>query len=635
MKKRVIIALLCCSFAASAQQPARQVAIIPEPVEIVKQSGTFTLPEHISIRIGSSPGLQHVSDFLKERLSVPTGSQVTVSTQNPSATIYFQINREPDTLIGDEGYRLDVNPKQIMIRANKAAGLFYASQTLIQLLPKEIESKKEVQKGSWEIPCMEVIDYPRFGWRGMMFDVSRHFFTKEEVKRFIDNMVRYKYNLLHLHLADDEGWRIEIKSLPRLTEVGAWSVKKVGYFGRFSSPTADEPRNYGGFYTQEDIKELVAYAQARFVDILPEIDVPGHSLAAIASYPELSCTPEAKNYVVRSGERIMDWSRGAPPIALVDNALCPANEKVYEFVDKVVTELAELFPFGYIHMGGDEAAHNFWAKNPQIKALMQRENLKSMEEVQGYFTRRVEKIVASKGKKFIGWDEIVAGGVPPGAAVMSWRGIKNGIEAAKAGHEVVMTPMQNAYVDLMQGDPSIEPPNYSSVRLSQSYQLEVLPDGVDPKLIKGGQANLWTEQVYNMRHAEYMVWPRGWAVSEALWSPTRKRNWNDFSGRVEKQFERMDIAEVKYAPSMYDPIVAVTRDKNRQLVVSLTPEIEGLDIYTSFDNSFPDHFYPKYSAPLVVPKDALNLRVITYRGNKPVGRMMTIPVSDLEGRVKK
>lgn len=635
MKKKLIIALLCCAFTASAQQRTREVAIIPEPVEIVKQNGTFILPGHISIRIGTSPGLQHVSDFLKERLSVPTGSQVTVSSQNPSATIYFQINREVDSLIGDEGYRLEVNPKQIMIKANKAAGLFYASQSLLQLLPKEIESQKEVQKANWEIPCMEITDYPRFGWRGLMFDVSRHFFTKEEVKRYIDNMVRYKYNLLHLHLSDDEGWRIQIKSLPKLTEVGAWSVKKVGYFGRFSNPTADEPRNYGGFYTQEDIKELVQYAKARFVDIMPEIDVPGHSLAAIASYPELSCTPEAKNYVVRSGERIMDWSRGAPPIALVDNALCPANEKVYEFVDKVVTELAELFPFEYIHMGGDEAAHNFWAKNPQVKALMQRENLKTMEEVQGYFTRRVEKIVTSKGKKFIGWDEIVAGGIPSSAAVMSWRGLKNGVEAAKAGHEVVMTPMQNAYIDLMQGDPAIEPPNYSSVLLSQSYQLEILPDGVDPRLIKGGQANLWTEQVYNMRQAEYMTWPRGWAVAEALWSPTRRRNWNDFIGRVEKQFERMDVAEVKYAPSMYDPLVSTSRDKNRQLVVSITPQIEGLDIYTSFDNSYPDHFYPKYVAPLVVPKDASQLRVITYRGKKPVGRMMTISVTELEARVKK
>lgn len=635
MKKKLIIALLCCAFAASAQQQTREVAIIPEPVEIIKQSGSFTLPQHVSIRIGSSPGLQYVADFLKERLSIPTGSEVSVSQSNPSATIYFQINKEPDTEIGDEGYRLEVRPKQIMIKANKAAGLFYASQTLIQLLPKEIESATEVQNANWEIPCLEVTDYPRFGWRGLMFDVSRHFFTKEEVKKYIDNMVRYKYNLLHLHLSDDEGWRIQIKSLPRLTEVGAWSVKKVGYFGRFSPPTADEPRNYGGFYTQEDIKELVEYARARFVNIMPEIDVPGHSLAAIASYPELSCTPEAKNYVVRSGEQIMDWSRGAPPIALVDNALCPANEKVYEFVDKVVTELAELFPFEYIHMGGDEAAHNFWAKNPQVKALMQRENLKTMEEVQGYFTRRVEKIVASKGKKFIGWDEIVAGGVPTSAAVMSWRGVKNGTEAAKAGHEVVMTPMQNAYIDLMQGDPSIEPRNYASVRLSQSYQFEVLPDGVNPKLIKGGQGNLWTEQVYNMRQAEYMTWPRGWAISEALWSPTKKRNWNDFIGRVEKQFERMDIAEVKYAPSMYDPIVNVSRDKNRQLVVSLTPEIEGLDIYTSFDNSYPDNFYPKYAASLVVPKDASTLRVITYRGKKPVGRMMTITVSDLEGRVKK
>jgi hexosaminidase len=240
-----------------------------------------------------------------------------------------------------------------------------------------------------------------------MFDVARHFYGKEDVKRFIDEMVRYKYNLLHMHLADDEGWRLEIKGLPKLTEVGAWNVKKVGYFGSFSPPAANEPRNYGGFYTQNDIKELVQYAKERFVNILPEIDVPGHSLAAVVSYPELSCTADAKNYVVRSGESIMDWSHGAPPIALVDNTLCPANEKVYEFLDKVFTQVAELFPFQYIHAGGDEVPQNFWQKMPEIKELQQKENLKDMHAVQGYFERRVEKIINSKGKKMMGWDEIL------------------------------------------------------------------------------------------------------------------------------------------------------------------------------------------------------------------------------------
>jgi hexosaminidase len=465
-----------------------------------------------------------------------------------------------------------------------------------------------------------------------MFDVSRHFFTKQDVKRYIDGMVRYKFNLLHLTLANDEGWRIEIKGLPRLTEVGAWNVKKVGYFGTFSQPTPDEPRNYGGFYTQEDIKELVNYAKDRFVNILPEIDVPGHSLAAVVSYPELSCTPGADKYRVRSGEQIMDWSHGAPPIALVDNTLCPANERVYDFLDKVVTQVARLFPFEYLHMGGDECPKNFWEKSDQIKALMKKEGLKNMEEVQSYFEKRVEKIVMSKGKKFIGWDEILEGGLAPNAVVMSWRGMEGGIKAAKMGHEVVMSPTTFAYLDYMQGDPIIEPRVYATLRLNKAYQFEPVPEAVDAKYIKGGQGNLWTEQVYTMRHAEYMTWPRGMAISESLWSPKEKKNWNDFTSRVEKHFERFDEAEIKYAPSMYEPIFAVTKTPDSLYQVKLSTEVNGIDIYYTVDNTFPDRFSPKYTEPLTMPKDAAMLRVVTYKGKEQKGRMITMPMTEIKAR---
>lgn len=635
MKKYILIALISFYTVVSAQVKSTGISLIPKPVELIKNTGIFVLPKNVTISVGPSPDLVQMTTLLKERISATTGSSVLIIPRSPSSTIHLQLNRKADSILGDEGYHLEVNTHNITIKANQPAGLFYGVQTLLQLFPKEIEGNEEAVHVKWEIPCLEIVDYPRFQWRGLMFDVARHFFTKEDVKSYIDNMVRYKYNLLHLHLADDEGWRIEIKSLPRLTEVGAWSVKKVGYFGKFSPPAANEIRDYGGFFTQEDIRELVEYAKVRFVNILPEIDVPGHSLAAIASYPELSCTPEAKNYKVRSGEPIMDWSHGAPPIGLIDNTLCPANEKVYEFIDKVVTEVAALFPFGYIHMGGDEAAHNYWSKNPEIKALMLKEGLKTMEEVQNYFTKRVQLIVASKGKKFIGWDEIMeGGGLPADAAVMSWRGVANGVKAAQLGHEVVMVPMDFAYIDLMQGDVAIEPKNYASVLLSKSYQFDPLPAGVNPALIKGGQANLWTENIYNMRHAEYMTWPRAFAVSEALWSQPKNKNWNDFFGRVEKQFERFDLAEIKYAPSAYDPIINVSR-KDSQLVVSLTSQIEGLDLYYSFDNSFPDRFYPKYTAPLIVPKDASLLKLVSYRGKDPIGRQMTIPVTDLQSRAKK
>jgi hexosaminidase len=446
-------------------------------------------------------------------------------------------------------------------------------------------------------------------------------------------MARYKYNLMHFHLTDDQGWRLEIKSLPKLTEVGAWNVKKTGRFNYFTPPADNEPRDFGGFYTQEQMKELIRYAKDRYVDIMPEIDVPGHSLAAIASYPDLSCTPGT--YKVNSGDPFMDWHNDGTFTARIDNTLCPANEKVYGFLDKVFTEVAALFPFEYIHMGGDECAKNFWEKSAEVKALMQREKLKDMHEVQSYFVGRVSTIVGSKGKKMMGWDEILEGGLVKDASVMSWRGMKGGIEAAKMGHEVVMTPTTHAYFDYMQGDAAIEPPVYASLRLKKTYEFEPLPEGVDPKLIKGGQANLWTEQIYNTRHMQYMLWPRAMAVAEAVWSPKQSRNWNNFVGRVEDHFGRFQQADRKYAPSIYDPSVKVSKDAKGNLLLDFETEIDGLTVHYSFDNSFPDYQYPAYGrSSIPVPVDAAPLKVVTYRAGKQVGRMMTISVEDLRKRVK-
>ncbi|MGZ5247099.1 MAG: beta-N-acetylhexosaminidase, partial [Flavitalea sp.] len=514
MKKNTLVLVLC--FIVTMVNAQSKISIIPEPVSVKSSDGTFTLPPNITLDAPSGKEVEQTISFLTDRLTKPTGYKVTWNSSNP--TIKLALNSSADATLGKEGYKLSVTPSNIVITANQPAGLYYGAQSLVQLFPPEIEGSSKTDMVKWEAPTVEVIDYPRFGWRGMMFDVSRHFFTKNEVFHFIDDMVRYKYNLLHLHLTDDEGWRIEIKSFPKLTSVGAWNVKKVGYFGDMKPPAANEPHDYGGFYTQEDIKEIVKYASDRFVNILPEIDVPGHSLATIAAYPELSCTPGADKYVVRSGEKIMDWhSKGFT--ALVDNTLCPANENVYAFLDKVVTEVAALFPFEYMHLGGDECAKNFWEKSDAVKALMKKENLKDMHAVQSYFTQRLSKIVESKGKKFMGWDEILEGEMAKNAAVMSWRGMKGGIDAAKMGHEVVMSPTTFAYIDYMQGDAAIESRVYASLRLNKSYEFDPLPPGVDPKFIKGGQANLWTEQIYNYRYLQYMVWPRGFAIAESVWSP--------------------------------------------------------------------------------------------------------------------
>jgi hexosaminidase len=622
----------CACFLGLATFAQSDIAIIPKPVTMVKHTGALTLHKNLVLAT-SGAATKAVSNYLYGKLT-NAGLFVTIQPENVPAAIKLSLNKKADAAIGAEGYNLTVSASGIVIKANEAAGLFYGVQTLLQLMPKQIESADKVNGMTWKIPFVQITDYPRFAWRGLMFDVSRHFFTKNEVKRYIDNMVRYKFNLLHLHLTDDEGWRIEIKSLPRLTEVGAYNVKKEGDFGSFIPPTPDEPRNYGGFYTQDDIRELVAYAKERFVNIMPEIDVPGHSLAAIASYPELSCTPGADQYKVRSGERIMNWASSGNT-ALVDNTLCPANEKVYTFLDKVVTEVASLFPFPYIHMGGDECAKNFWAQSDAVKALMAKDTLKDMKEVQAYFEKRLEKIVESKGKKFLGWDEIVEGGLGPNAAVMSWRGIKGGVEAAKQGHDVVMTPTEWCYLDYMQSDRITEPHVYASLRLSKTYQFEPVPDGVDAKLVKGGPGTVWTEQVYNFRQAEYMTWPRGMAISESLWSARGTKNWPEFFGRVEKHFPRLDEAEIKYAPSVYDPAFIPSLAPNNELRIELSTEVAGLDIYYSFDNSFPDRFYPKYTTPLIAPKDAKQFRVITYRGKQPIGRMITMPIDELNTRIKR
>jgi hexosaminidase len=634
MKKLLLLAAYCLAGSlAFAQQAAPEIAIIPEPVKITRHTGTFTLPATVVVQSASLQSLTPVLNLIKNKFSTAAGKVISVKAHAPGAAIKLVLNKTVDKVIGKEGYFLSVKAKSITISANEPAGLYYGVQTLLQLLPKEIEGQQVAKNVKWTVPAVDITDYPRFEWRGLMFDVSRHFFTKTEVMRYIDDMVRYKFNILHLHLADDEGWRIEIKSLPRLTTVGAYSVKRTGEFGNFIPPTPEEPRNYGGFYTQDDIRELVKYAQDRFVNIMPEIDVPGHSLAAIASYPELSCTPGADKYQVRSGEKIMDWKAGGFT-ALIDNTLCPANEKVYEFLDKVVGEVAQLFPFGYIHMGGDECAKNFWEQSDAVKALMVKENLKTMEEVQSYFEKRLEKIVESKGKKFMGWDEILEGGIGPNAALMSWRGVKGGIEATKQKHEVVMSPTTFAYLDYMQSDRVMEPHVYASLRLSKSYEFEPVPDGADAKYIKGGQANLWTEQVFTFRQAEYMTWPRGMAIAESVWSPKAKKNFATFFPKVEKHFARLDEAEIKYAPSVYDPIFKATRNADKTLSVTLSTEVPGLDIYYSFDNSYPDRFYPKYTGVLTVPIDATQLKVITYRGKEPIGRMVSMPISELNSRVK-
>ncbi|GAB4053907.1 beta-N-acetylhexosaminidase [Spirosoma litoris] len=609
---------------AQAQSP---INLIPQPVSVQPQAGIFTLTKGTTIHYNQAEG-KAVADMLSQQLNTPTGFGLAAK---PGKTGKIQLNltETPNAQLGQEGYTLEASPKGVVITANRPAGLFYGIQTLTQLLPKEIAGKVVVTK-NWTVPAVKITDYPRFGWRGIMFDVSRHFFTKAEVKQYIDQLAKLKYNTFHWHLTDDNGWRIEIKSLPKLTSVGAWRVARAGHFGDRAEPQPGEPTPYGGFYTQDDIQEVVAYAQARNVTIVPEIDVPGHSMAALAAYPELSCTKAIVS--VNPGTAFSDWYGNGTFKMKVENTLNPSDEKVYDFLDKVFTEVAALFPNPYIHVGGDECYKGYWANDPGCQALMKQLNIRHVEDLQGYFMGRVEKILTAKGKKLLGWDEILEGGISPTATVMSWRGIKGGIEAAKEGHNVVMTPTTFAYLDYNQGDPTVDPPIYAFLRTQKSYSYEPVPDGVDAKYILGGQGNLWTEQIPTLRYAEYMTYPRAWALSEVYWSPKEVKNWPNFVQRMESHFERADLAEVNYSKAIYDAIVKTSMNDGK-LRLELASEAPGLDIFYSIDDTMPDQFSTRYTQPVDLPEGPINLRVITYRAGKPIGHLITLSRDALQKRI--
>ncbi|MBO9619218.1 MAG: family 20 glycosylhydrolase [Niabella sp.] len=626
--KRLFGLLLFMGAFVFANAQNRVVKIIPEPVAVQQADGDFLWDKNVAVQVqGNDAGLLQTVGFFLKQINIVCGTKSAVqkSLTPGKKALVVVLNPAEDHAIGSEGYTLKVQPNLIKLSANKPSGIFYGLQTLMQLLPPDASGNAFV-KSSFQIPCVAITDYPRFGWRGLMLDVSRHFFNKGDVERYIDEMAKYKYNVFHWHLSDDQGWRIEIKSLPNLTKTGAWGVPRTGRWNSFALPQPGEKATQGGFYTQEDVKEIIRYAQDRFITIVPEVDVPAHSLALIASYPGLSCTQQ--QYPVNSG-----WSFYKKD----DNVLCVGNDSVFLMLDKIFTEIAQLFPGKYIHVGGDEAYKGFWEQCPKCQKRMQAEHLKNVEELQSYFVKRMEKMLLAKGKKLIGWDEILEGGLAPEATVMSWRGIKGGIQAAKQNHHVVMSPWDNCYLDLYQGDPAAEPPTYGLCRLSASYNYEPVPDSVDAKYILGGQGNLWSESVYDVRHAEYMTWPRALALAEVFWSPKSKKNWDDFTGRMEAQFPRMDAAHIKYARSVYDPIITAQKADNADsLQVQLGTEIKGLDIYYTFDESNPDNFYPKYNgAPLVFPAGAADLKLITYREGKPVGKQITVSKGDLQKRIKK
>ncbi|WP_179413405.1 family 20 glycosylhydrolase [Mucilaginibacter sp. E4BP6] len=601
----LIVLITSFSTIANAQDTGPNMGIIPAPVSIRKNPGTFTLSQQTAF-VADSPNNKAVlflADYLhsKKMLNI----QPKANSGNGIANSILLTSAGTDGLPA-EGYRLTITPERITI-AGKGAGLFYGIQTLIQLIPAE-------GMASLSLPCVQIEDYPRFGYRGMMLDVCRHFFSVEFVKKYIDLLASYKFNTFHWHLTDDQGWRIEIKKYPRLTTIGSQRAQTV--IGNYHDRTPQQYDNtpYGGFYTQDQIRDVVKYAADRYITIIPEIEMPGHSEAALAAYPELSCDP-SRTYKVSE-----TWG-------VFYDVYCP-SEKTFAFLQDVLTEVMDLFPSKYIHIGGDEVPKNVWKESPFCQKLIKKLKLKNEEGLQSYFIQRMEKFVNSKGRSIIGWDEILEGGLSPNATVMSWRGEAGGIAAAQQNHDVIMTPGSGGlYLDAAQGKLSDEPVGIGGYSpLQKTYSYNPTPASLTPdqqKHILGAQANLWTEYIPTEAKADYMLLPRLLAVSELNWTPLANKNFNDFANvRLPYHLAWLDKNNFDYrvppAIGAKDTIVF-----GSQLNAQLKPSVVGAKIFYTIDSYTPRETDLIYTMPLSynVPQDQfreLETIVITPSGKRSV-----------------
>lgn len=492
------------------------ISIIPRPLLVKENDGQVTLTDSTRIIISSKTAqLQNIAGMAAGRIAKITGRTLEISTspKKKDNSIFLLLDPKLGRL-GKEGYELSAAGTNVTIRSAGPAGLFYGVQSLLQLLP----SVAPKGGGPCMIPSVTIEDRPRYSWRGMHLDVGRHFAPVDFVKKYIDLLASYKMNTFHWHLTEDQGWRIEIKKYPRLTEIGSRRAETNG-----------DGVPHGGYYTQDEVKEVVKYAGERFVTVVPEIEMPGHSLAALAAYPELSCTGGPFN--VGSS-----WG-------VFEDVYCAGDEKTFIFLKDVLNEVIPLFPGRYFHIGGDESPKARWKACPKCQSRIKRNKLGNSKRLQSYFVRRIERFLRSKGKRAVGWDEILEGGLAPGATVMSWRGTKGGIAAAKANHDVVMSPTSFCYFDYYQADPEGEPKAIGGfLPLEKVYEFEPTPRGLKPKQAKrilGAQGNVWTEYMPNTGHVEYMVLPRMLAMSEVVWSDRSRRDLADFKSRLAAHYPRL------------------------------------------------------------------------------------------------
>ncbi|HNT93463.1 MAG: beta-N-acetylhexosaminidase [Bacteroidales bacterium] len=546
MKRVPLSALALLAVMAGCDQkemnPPEKYSVIPKPVELVMGSGSFVIDDKTKLTITpSDESTAPVTAFLAEmiRRSADVPLPVEEGSGRGRNRIFMAV--DSSLAIGREGYTLMVTGKRVELRSPSPAGLFRGVQTLRQLMPPQVEVEGGLTGEVLpQVPACFITDEPRFSYRGMHLDVCRHFFTVDEVKRYLDILALHKFNTFHWHLTDDQGWRIEIKKYPELTATGSQRKETLtGHGGR--PPFTYDGKPHGGYYSQEEAREIVRYAAERYITVIPEIEMPGHAVAALASYPWLSCT----------GNKIEVQTRWG----VMEDVFCAGRDTVFAFLEGVLDEVMEIFPSEYIHIGGDECPKTRWEKCSACQQRIREESLSDEHELQSWFITRIEKYLNSHGRKIIGWDEILEGGLAPDATVMSWRGIRGGIEAARMGHDAIMTPTTHAYLDYYQGEPAGEPLAIGGyLPLERVYSFEPLPDELnadEQKHILGLQGNLWTEYISTMSYLEYMTFPRAFAIAETAWTPYLKKDFEEFLARLDVLKERYDLMHVNYFRGEY------------------------------------------------------------------------------------
>ena len=538
----VMAVLLAGSCSNKTTNMPESYSVIPQAAELVILRGGFNIDEKTALVVSPlDEQTRLAADFLAGMIKKSTSLDLPVDEGARGGHNRIMMIIDTTLTVGKEGYTLEVTNRNIILKAPAAAGLYYGVQTIRQLLPPQVEVEGGLAGDiAPVVPACVITDEPRFGYRGMHLDVCRHFFTVDEVKRYLDIMAMHKMNTFHWHLTDDQGWRIEIKKYPKLTTVGSQrSETLIGHGGR--PPFEYDGQPYGGFYTQDDIREVVRYASDRFITVIPEIEMPGHATAAVASYPVLSCTGKQVEVVKRWG--------------VFDDVFCAGKDTVFAFLEDVLDEVMELFPSEYIHVGGDECPKTRWQNCLLCQKRIREEGLKDEHELQSWFITRMEKYINSHGKKLIGWDEILEGGLAPEATVMSWRGMTGGIAAAKMDHDVIMTPYTYVYLDYYQCEPQGEPLAIGGyLPLEKVYSFEPLPEELDAeeqKHILGLQGNLWTEYIATAEHLEYMAYPRAFAIAETGWTQEMKKDFEEFLARLEILKERYDFMKLNYFKGEY------------------------------------------------------------------------------------